>query len=97
MALSPRNTGSCVKARLPLVTPTYGFKQHIFVDNDSIENLRSAPREWTEADVLFDGKFLPKTALRLKGSSSFKPFDNKPCAVLSWFCKKDKLFFSASI
>lgn len=38
MALSPRNTGSCVKARLPLVTPTYGFKQHIFVDNDGINS-----------------------------------------------------------
>ena len=38
MALSPRYRGSCVKARLPLVTPTYGFKQHVFVNNDGSNN-----------------------------------------------------------
>jgi len=35
MHLTPKNGGSCVKAGLPRITPTYGFKEHIFIGGES--------------------------------------------------------------
>nr|MBC8381198.1 hypothetical protein [SAR92 clade bacterium] len=35
MDLFPKDGGSCVKAGLPSITPTYGLKQHVFVGGKS--------------------------------------------------------------
>ena len=38
MDLSPEDDEPCVKAGHPLVTPTYGFKQHVFVDGKGVNH-----------------------------------------------------------
>lgn len=44
----------------------------------SEESLRAQPRTWAEADVAIDGETVARVGLRIKGSSSFRQWDDKP-------------------
>ena len=45
---------------------------------EDLQPLRDEPREWVHATVVFDDLTLHDVGLRLKGSSSFQPVDQKP-------------------
>lgn len=44
----------------------------------SEESLRANPRAWAQADLKLDGTIVPGVGVRIKGSSSFRDWDDKP-------------------
>lgn len=50
----------------------------INVDSEAASKLRAAPRVYVPATLVFQGRSYGPVGLRLKGSASFEPFDDKP-------------------
>lgn len=44
----------------------------------SEDALRRDPRTWAEADMVLEGEAMSRVAIRIKGSSSFRSWDDKP-------------------
>ena len=58
----------------------------ITLSEGEVASLRAAPTEWVVGELLFDEHPLADVGVRLKGSSSFQPIDQKP----AWKLKMDE-------
>jgi len=62
----------------PVYDPWVVHAVRLTTTEEAVAALRVAPRQWVEADLLFDDVEVNRVGLRLKGSSSFQDVDRKP-------------------
>ncbi len=67
-----------------LYDPTTIWDLHLTLSDDALASLRRSPRAWVRGDVSFQGVPFANVGVRLKGTFSFRPIDDKPALRLKF-------------
>jgi len=79
----PEQVGESAGAH-PVFDKTVVHELHIDIDELGIQALRDAPTEWTDADLRVGDRTWEAIGIRIKGSASWQPVDEKPALKLKF-------------